>query len=354
MPIILNVQAYRGIAPVPPIGRRFGLEGGVVGRGAGSDLVLDDPTKYISRAHARVEFRDGGWFLVDIGTNPSLVDGQPLGQGGPARLAGGERIDIGDYALVATVEPEPAKAQSAEPSWLQPMAGQADPVPAPAVVPAAIAPFDQAGDSLAAASIVNMGGPFDTAFDPGADPLGLNLAPLAASSGDGAYRGAVSDHAPPEQAAFVMPRPAAMPAPAIPHDYDPLADLLARPAPAALPPAGSPPLFPPVPQPEPLPAPAAQSVPPAAALAAPPAASLQGVQPETEPAMRTVLRPAVQSGPMPVSPSVLPPDMPPVEATAATAAVPAAMPPAADDSRVLQALLRGLGLPDLHSRRGAE
>jgi type VI secretion system FHA domain protein len=233
--------------------------------------------------------------------------------------------------------------------WLPPVAGHAVPVPAPA----AAAPFDQAGDSLAAASIVNVGGPFAASFDPGADPLGLNLAPPAAPSAGAAYRGAVSDHAPPEQAAFVMPGPAAMPAPAIPHDYDPLADLLARPAPAALRPAGSSPLFPPVPQPAPgpLPRPAPESVPLAASPAVPHPASPQGVEPDTEPAMRTILRPALQPDPPAVSPPVLPPVLPPA---AAAAAVPAAMPAAADDSRVLQALLRGLGLPDLHSRRGAE
>jgi type VI secretion system FHA domain protein len=74
------------------------------------------------------------------------------------------------------------------------------------------------------------------------------------------------------------------------------------------------------------------------------------MEPEVEPAMRTVLQPAVRPAPAPVP--------------AGAAEAPSAVRPAAgrapapaspdSDSRVLQALLRGLGLPDLHSRRDAE
>lgn len=259
MPISLEVQAYRGVAPMPPLGRRFDRSGGVLGRGAGSDLVLDDPTKYISRAHARIEFRDGGWFLVDLGSNPSLVNGQLLGDAGPARLVGGERIDIGDYTLVATLEPEPA--------------------PAPAL---AMPLYDEAPDALAHAAIVDVAGPFDAAFDPAHDPLGLNLAPMhAAPSGPG-YRGAESDHAPPEQAVLIMPPPMATAASLIPDDYDPLADV--------------------------LPGRAAEPAPPE---------------------------------PQRVAPEV------PIHGEHVAA-------PATDDNRVLQALLRGLGVPDLHSRHDAQ
>jgi type VI secretion system FHA domain protein len=281
MPISLDVQAYRGVAPLPPLGRRFDANGGVLGRGAGSDLVLDDPTKYISRAHARIEFRDGGWFLVDVGSNPSLVNGQVLGNAGPVRLTGGERIDIGDYTLVATLEPE----SQPEPAAIAPA-----PAPAIAGLPARPA-YDEPFDPLAAAAIVDVSAPFDAAFDPALDPLGLNLAPMPAPAPGPGYRGAEPDHAPPEQAVLVMPQPVAKPAPLIPDDYDPLADALPARAPEPIVPA---------------------SMPPA---------------PEA-------LRPA-----------------PPATAVAPASAAPA---PAADDSRVLLALLRGLGVPELHSRHDPE
>lgn len=173
-----------------------------------------------------------------------------------------------------------------------------------------------------------MDGLFAGDFDPGADPLGLNLSPPVARPPGQGYRGAESDHAPPEQAAFVMPRPAATAAPAIPHDYDPLADWLApaAPRPSVVQPA-EPPAEPQPAKPQSAPVRAApQAVPEPVPVLAPPAPSR-----EPQPA------PAVAA---------------PVRAAPASAAVPAA--PAADDSRVLQALLRGLGVPDLHSRHDAE
>ncbi len=326
MPISLTIQAYRGVAPASPLARRFDRAGGIVGRAPGNDLVLDDPTKYISRAHARVEWRDGGWFLIDMGGNPSIVNGQALGPAGEVRLRGGERIDIGDYTLSATVEPEPAQdpqpnpqrdPQSAPEQAPSPGWGGGVEAPLPAAFTADMPLFGQAVDSLASAGSVNVDGLFAATWDPRSDPLGLNLplaparfpapssAPSSAPSLAPAYRGAESDHAPPEQAAFVMPRPAASAAPAIPHDYDPLADLL---------PAG-------------VPAPA-------------PPALRQSPEPEAD-----TVRPA--EPPRKPAPSLLPPEPAPAKPPAAATAP-------GDDGRVLQALLRGLKLPDLHTRRDAE
>ncbi|WP_338763075.1 type VI secretion system-associated FHA domain protein TagH [Massilia sp. METH4] len=376
MPIILNVQAYRGVAPEPPLARRFERGGGVVGRGAGSDLVLDDPTKYISRAHARVELRDGGWFLVALGSNPTLVNGQPLGDACEIRLAGGERIDIGDYTLAAALEPEVSLA----PPRLEPVPA-VQPVPAPA---AAVPSFSPGGDSLAEASILHLGGSFAAGFDPGADPLGLNLAPAAPRAPGPAYRGAESDHAPPEQAAFVLPPAAARPAPAIPDDYDPLADLLPPPAwprpapahagppavarhpmaqePAAPQPVAAQPLAAQPVAPQPV---AAQPLAPQPLAAQPPAA--RQVRPEPPVPLPVVPQPAPPKAPVQERPVPEPGQAPdghtvlrpqagpkpfavPASAPASTAAP--ALP--ADDSRVLQALLRGLRLPELHSRLAPE
>ena len=72
MPITLSVQTYRDEAAPLPVATRFDQLGGAIGRIAGNDLVLDDPGKYISRVHARVEYRDGGYYLLDVGSNPSM------------------------------------------------------------------------------------------------------------------------------------------------------------------------------------------------------------------------------------------------------------------------------------------
>ena len=99
MPITLNVQTYRAMPPAAPLSACFYADGGTIGRTPGNGLVLDDPGRYISRNHARIEFENGGYRLVDTGSNPSLVNGRPLGKGRQVALANGDQLAIGEYLL---------------------------------------------------------------------------------------------------------------------------------------------------------------------------------------------------------------------------------------------------------------
>ena len=253
MTIILSVLTYRNEAVPVALEARFDQLGGAIGRAVGNELVLDDPGKYISRVHARIEYNGLAWCIIDVGSNPSLVNERPVGQGRQAQLADGDKIRIGDYLLVAAVQSDARAALP--PSPLQ----SAPPQPAPP--PMTFHP----DDSLAGASILDVGGDMN---NPSFDPLGLDLLrrddpfappPVPAAP---AYRGAESDHVSPEVAPFQMPfdtPPAPAPAPmAIPDDYDPLADFLpprvVAPAPVPVPVPQAPPA--PVVQTAPVPAPA--------------------------------------------------------------------------------------------------
>lgn len=248
--LILQVQAYRS-APLPAaLQARFGIAGGILGRAPGNDLVLDDPSKFISRVHARVAWRDGSYRLADEGVNPSIVDGRPLGAGHDAPLEDGSRIVIGDYTILATLETPPESDATA----LQPPPAVSTPTalpafePPPAPTPAPLPPFEPPApqapardvgptDALAGARILD-----DAAgAGDGSDPLGLNLfagiaqppSPVPGQYVAPAWRGTEGDHAAPQLQVFALPA-----AGAIPEGYDPLADLLpaaSAPAPAAAP-----------------------------------------------------------------------------------------------------------------------
>jgi type VI secretion system protein len=41
----------------------FSVEGGTIGRSADNDWVLPDPQRYLSAHHARVQFREGNFYL---------------------------------------------------------------------------------------------------------------------------------------------------------------------------------------------------------------------------------------------------------------------------------------------------
>jgi type VI secretion system protein len=361
MLLTLRILSYRN-QPVPGAAAgRFSDAGGTLGRSPDNALVLDDPGKYISRVHARVSFRDGAFFLEDVGSNASVINDRPLGKGREIQLGDGDRVAIGDYRLQAVLEAAPVAAPLLPPAPLNnpdlPLFVPPPP-PAPAhlppLEPVAAAPHPAAvyatalPDALAGASILDVG-PASLLGAPGNDPLGLNLFGSGAAQATPA-RAADSDHLSPELAAFQMPQPASIAAPpiqtppiqsaapaprsadafAIPHDYDPLADFL----PGAVTPVGPvsnivrPSNVVPAQAGTPFPRPVAQ---PVRAITPEQAAPQQPIPDAT--AVGALVEPA----PRVSSPVLVPAPSSPTQASS--------------DSEVLQALLRGLGLPDLMLNR---
>jgi FHA domain-containing protein/type VI secretion system protein len=328
MLLTLRILTYRE-QPVPGVAvARFADGGGSLGRSPDNTLMLEDPAKYISRVHAKVTCRDGDYFLEDLGSNPSVVNNRPLGKGREIMLGEGDNILVGDYLIgvgfeAARATLPPAPANNPELPLFEPPAP-----PAPVQLPPLEGERDDTEpdysaralpDVLAGASILDIG-PGELLNAPGPDPLGLNLfgaAPVGAAT----VGGSESDHVPAERGAFAIPSsfgalPATPPAPAgglaIPDNWlDGLFPQVAAPPP-------SPPQFQ---QPEPIPVEPAAPPPPLFS------------QPELVPAPPAATRPA----------PIRPPAQSSVPATAAS------------DSEVLQALLRGLGLPNLQlARSGPE
>jgi serine/threonine protein kinase len=76
----------------------------VIGRYPPADLVLDRPR--ISRQHARIEYRDFGYFLIDLDSrNGSFVNGRTLDQT-PQRLNDGDEIVLGGTVSLRFFDPE--------------------------------------------------------------------------------------------------------------------------------------------------------------------------------------------------------------------------------------------------------
>jgi type VI secretion system protein len=94
----------------------FSVEGGTIGRSADNDWVLPDPLRYVSAHHARVQFRDGYFYLQDVSTNGVYVndDMEPVAKRGSNgyRLANGDVIRMGEYHIVAALEARRAHEQA--------------------------------------------------------------------------------------------------------------------------------------------------------------------------------------------------------------------------------------------------
>ena len=93
----------------------FGVSGGGIGRAHDNDWVLPDPQRYLSAHHARVQFRDGAYYLLDISTNGVFVnDGTvAIGRRAPYPLRDGDRLRMGDYQLSVGIDAERGDAPEA-------------------------------------------------------------------------------------------------------------------------------------------------------------------------------------------------------------------------------------------------
>jgi type VI secretion system FHA domain protein len=96
----------------------FTVEGGTIGRSADNDWVLPDPARYVSAHHARVQFREGHFYLQDVSTNGVYVndDMEPLAKRGSSgyRLANGDMLRMGEYHIVAALEARQAQQDREE------------------------------------------------------------------------------------------------------------------------------------------------------------------------------------------------------------------------------------------------
>jgi pSer/pThr/pTyr-binding forkhead associated (FHA) protein len=72
-----------------------GREDLLIGRHPSCDVVVDDES--VSRRHARLTFRDGGWIVQDLdSTNGTRLNGQFVGR---CRLRPGDQLGLGERQL---------------------------------------------------------------------------------------------------------------------------------------------------------------------------------------------------------------------------------------------------------------
>ena len=152
--------------------RLFGVTGGRIGRAQDNDWVLPDPDRYVSSHHAKVSFRSGAWVLEDTSTNGIFINGAdtPASMAGPYPLQDGDRLRLGDYEILVSIDERNDFPPDAS--------GQ---IPIPKRVKAAAAPVvptlnDDLGEELDITDLLN-----DPLVKPANEPFDLrkafNLAP---------------------------------------------------------------------------------------------------------------------------------------------------------------------------------
>ncbi|HYA73227.1 MAG TPA: FHA domain-containing protein, partial [Roseiarcus sp.] len=89
-----------------------------IGRDAHLDWTLPDPSRYVSSKHCEIRFRDGGYWLHDVSTNGTFVNGAQFRLDAPHLLRNGDRLSIGPYVIAVTIEGEAGAVASASPAAL--------------------------------------------------------------------------------------------------------------------------------------------------------------------------------------------------------------------------------------------
>ncbi len=75
-----------------------------IGRDRHLDWTLPDPTRMISGKHCEVHHREGGYWLHDVSTNGTFLNGADQRMRGPHRLRDGDRFIVGHYIIVVSLD----------------------------------------------------------------------------------------------------------------------------------------------------------------------------------------------------------------------------------------------------------
>lgn len=83
----------------------FTEQGGTIGRSTDNTWIIEDPEKFISSKHSQIMSEHGQYYLMDISTNGTFLNGssEPIGHGNRVPLKDGDRFSLGDYEFLVSM-----------------------------------------------------------------------------------------------------------------------------------------------------------------------------------------------------------------------------------------------------------
>jgi type VI secretion system protein len=104
MTLILTIKALDRLDNGEAARLKLDRHGARIGRSPHMDWCLPDPRSYISSAHCEIQYRDGGYMLVDRSTNGTFVNRSSSRLATPHQIVDGDVILIGHYEIEARLE----------------------------------------------------------------------------------------------------------------------------------------------------------------------------------------------------------------------------------------------------------
>lgn len=115
--LTLKIENFDSLPDGGPLEIAVDRRGFDFGRDQHLDWTLPDRNRVISGKHCEIRFYDGAYWLTDVSTNGTYVNGSSKRVQSPHRLSDGEKLGIGDYIVAVSVRlPQAAQpAQAATP-----------------------------------------------------------------------------------------------------------------------------------------------------------------------------------------------------------------------------------------------
>lgn len=113
MTLTLQIENFHVLDDGGPVSIPVPETGIQVGRRSGMDWVLPDASRYISGHHFDISFDGHHWWLRDVSTNGTFLQGHRHRLDAPHALRNGDRFQVGQYIIVALFDvPETLGAMS--------------------------------------------------------------------------------------------------------------------------------------------------------------------------------------------------------------------------------------------------
>jgi type VI secretion system protein ImpI len=107
MPLVLTIENPASLPKGLPAHIEIPKDGQLsIGRYHESDWVLPDPSRFISGRHCEIRYQDGCYWLYDVSTNGTFMNGGTSRIDSPKPLRPGDRLAIGIYVVTVTILPD--------------------------------------------------------------------------------------------------------------------------------------------------------------------------------------------------------------------------------------------------------
>jgi type VI secretion system protein ImpI len=104
MPLRLIIENLDRLPDGGPVRVQVEGRGLDIGRDQHLDWTLPDPSRHVSSKHCEIRFRDDNYWLHDVSTNGTFVNGAQFRLDAPHLLRSGDRLSIGQYIVAVEIE----------------------------------------------------------------------------------------------------------------------------------------------------------------------------------------------------------------------------------------------------------